>query len=85
MADGDYILSGGKFVPAIAGSSLPAGKAYISVPSGAREIDIVFSGATAVSELKAAETDGVIYNLNGVRVAKAQKGIYIQNGKKIVK
>ena len=29
--------------------------------------------------------DGGIYNLNGVRVQKAQKGLYIINGKKVVK
>ena len=28
--------------------------------------------------------DGIIYNLQGVRVSKAQKGIYIINGKKVV-
>lgn len=85
MADGDYILKGGKFVPAIAGTTLPAGKAYLSVPAGAREINLVLGGATAISEQKTVEADGAIYNLNGVRVDKAQKGIYIQNGKKIVK
>ena len=85
MADGDYILSSGKFVPALSSSSLPAGKAYLSVPAGAREINLVFSGATAVSELEAFENDGAVYNLNGMSVTKAQKGIYIQNGKKIVK
>jgi len=26
-----------------------------------------------------------IYNLNGQRVMKAQKGLYIQNGKKVVR
>ena len=29
--------------------------------------------------------DGAIYNLNGMRVKNAAKGIYIQNGKKIIK
>jgi hypothetical protein len=27
--------------------------------------------------------DGAIYNLSGQRVSRAQKGIFIQNGKKI--
>ena len=43
------------------------------------------SDATAISELKAADVDGAVYNLSGVRVKKAQKGVYILNGKKIVK
>jgi len=45
-----------------------------------------------IDAVKAIEADGVelgntvegIYNLSGVRVQKAQKGIYIKNGKKIV-
>lgn len=85
MADGDYILKGGKFVRATAESVLPAGKAYISVPAGARELEFVYSGATAISELKAAEVNDAVYNLSGVRVKSAQKGVYILNGKKIVK
>ena len=36
-----------------------------------------------VEEVKANE-DGAIYNLQGVRVSKPCKGIYIQGGKKIV-
>ena len=33
----------------------------------------------------ATEQNDAIYNLNGVRVQKAQKGIFIINGKKVVK
>ena len=29
--------------------------------------------------------DDAIYNLNGMRVKNAGKGIYIQNGKKVIK
>ena len=50
-------------------------------------LDIVFDGdATAIQNLTVEdEKTGDIYNLNGVRVKSAQKGIYIQNGKKYVK
>jgi len=42
------------------------------------------TGIEAIQTVKAAE-NAPIYNLNGVRVANAaQKGIYIQNGKKFV-
>jgi hypothetical protein len=42
--------------------------------------------ATAIQGFKAeAESNAPIYNLNGVRVNKAGKGVYIQNGKKFVK
>ena len=50
-------------------------------------LDIVFDGdATAIQNLTVEdEKTGDIYNLNGVRVQKAGKGVYIQNGKKYVK
>jgi hypothetical protein len=38
-----------------------------------------------INHLGEKKTDGAIYNLNGVRVQKAQKGIFIINGKKVVK
>lgn len=41
-----------------------------------------FTGIEGVET--AAENNGAIYNLQGVRVNKAQKGLYIQNGKKYV-
>ena len=44
------------------------------------------NGATAIQKVEnATENNGAIYNLQGVRVNNAQKGIYIQNGKKFVK
>ena len=44
------------------------------------------SDVTAIKQFEAAKTeDGAIYNLQGVRVNKAGKGIFIQNGKKFVK
>jgi hypothetical protein len=41
---------------------------------------------TAIQSVKAiaSETDGAIYNLSGQRVSSPSKGIYIQNGKKII-
>ena len=85
MTEGDFILKDGKFVPAVSGSTLPVGKAYINVPAGARSINLVFGETTGISETITVETSEAIYNLSGVRVKQAQKGLYIQNGKKIVK
>ena len=49
---------------------------------------ITYSEATAIETVKTAEEtsleNAVIYNLNGQRVDKAQKGLYIVNGKKVV-
>jgi hypothetical protein len=45
----------------------------------------------AIEEIEAFEAgnktmgDGMIYNLNGQRVMKPSKGIYIVNGKKVLK
>jgi len=49
---------------------------------------ITFTEATGIETVKTAEEtsleNAVIYNLNGQRVDKAQKGLYIVNGKKVV-
>ena len=31
-----------------------------------------------------AENDGVVYNMQGIRVQQANKGVYIINGKKVI-
>lgn len=56
-------------------------------PKAPEAIDIVIgnaaTGIDAVENIEEAQ-DGAIYNLQGVQVKKAQKGLYIQNGKKII-
>ncbi len=60
--------------------------------AGAPELEVVFEGdenfdanLTGIDEVKAADKNSdAIYNLQGVRVNKAQKGLYIINGKKFV-
>lgn len=51
-----------------------------------RFIAIENDDATAITAIEAADAiqNGVIYNLSGQRVVKPLKGIYIQNGKKIL-
>lgn len=63
------------------------GKLNTSAP----ELEVVFEGdenfdanTTGIETVKAAESNDAIYNLQGVRVNNAQKGIYIMNGKKVV-
>jgi len=42
--------------------------------------------ATAIQKVENENTEnGEVYNLQGVRVKNAQKGIFIQNGKKVVR
>lgn len=47
----------------------------------------IYTGNTTVgiSEIQQQAEQGPVYNLNGQRVQKAQKGLYIENGKKVVK
>ena len=49
------------------------------------DFDIVISLAVGINEVQAEGQQGTVYNLNGQRVQKAQKGLYIENGKKVVK
>lgn len=59
---------------------------YIKANTPSDRLDIVVKGeeATAIKGINAAEKKGAIYNLNGMRVNKAGKGVYIQDGKKYV-
>jgi hypothetical protein len=43
-----------------------------------------YDPTTGISIVKTAIENGAIYNLNGQKVNKAQKGLYIINGKKVV-
>ncbi len=68
------------------GATIPAGKAYLNAAAGAR-LSIVFEDeSTGISTIENANIlgNGAIYNLNGQRVEKAQKGLYIIDGKKVM-
>ena len=63
------------------------GLAYLAVPQAqaANVKGFSFDGTqTGISGVEATTAKGAIYNLNGQRVEKAQRGIYIQNGKKFI-
>ncbi len=51
-----------------------------------KAIKVVFDGeATGIKEITSENTKAEIFDLSGRRVAKAQKGVYIINGKKVIK
>ncbi|MBQ2211247.1 MAG: Ig-like domain-containing protein [Prevotella sp.] len=52
--------------------------------SEAVNINGIVTGIEAAKINTDMQTDGAIYNLQGVRVSKATKGIYIINGKKVI-
>lgn len=65
-----------------------ANKAYLpATASSARFLSFDFGTETAIENIEGAEngSNAVIYDLSGRRVQKAQKGLYIVNGKKVVK
>lgn len=83
-----YILGNGSegtaFYPCQAGS-LPINKAYLL---GNGESAIVMNFGNAVTGINAiaapASAKAPIFDLSGRRVVKATKGLYIQNGKKVI-
>ena len=61
-----------------------ANRCYLTVAGGSVKAFFFDGDETAVSSVKADELQGAtIYNLAGQRVSKAQKGVYIINGKKV--
>ena len=84
--------SGGKeqfFKVRTAGMEVPANNAYLAIPKAqAKGIDVIgLNGdATGISTIENADMqNSEVYNLQGQKVNRAQKGVYIVNGKKIVK
>ena len=68
--------------------TLQAGKGYLKVSESAgsaKQNFIAFEETTGVKAIEVnSNADNAIYNLQGVRVANPQKGIYVKNGKKYV-
>jgi hypothetical protein len=65
-----------------------AGKAYLPVEDDAEARFLVFDFGTetAIESVEAeAATDAIVYDLAGRRVKAAQKGLYIVNGKVVIK
>ena len=90
MAENDfYLLSGGKaFAPVLGPGTLKAHQCYLIFfkQSGARTIQLVFEDATGITTVSGSPADAPLYDLNGRRVTKpAKKGVFIKDGKKVVK
>ena len=69
------------------GATIPAGKAYLNAPTAGARLSIVFDDeTTGIVNLPTANSkgEGAVYNLNGQRVQKAQKSLYIIDGKKVM-
>ncbi|MBQ9641497.1 MAG: hypothetical protein IJV06_08045 [Bacteroidaceae bacterium] len=89
---GSFVLYNGDkgvgFYKTTAEFTVGANTAYLPALGGdakARFISLDEGTATAITAVEAVtNNNGVIYNLRGQRVAQPTKGIYIQNGKKIL-
>lgn len=74
MTDGSWLNNDNK-------AYLPASE----VPNEAKGLSFVFDTETSIKGIDAAKADNSIYDLSGRRVKNAQKGIFIVNGKKVIK
>ena len=91
-ADGtQYILANGGsgigFYKAKSGTTIAAGKAYLSSSAGSPALTFVFEGGTTgITDVKNSNTVSGFnfFNLKGQRVAQPTKGLYIVNGKKVI-
>ena len=87
----NYFLKDGLFCLSDGTATIGANKAYLRLPvstAGARaviyyETDDGYTGVMDVMEDRH-ESEDVYYNLNGQRVDNPKKGLYIQNGKKVM-
>lgn len=87
VPEDDYFVGNGAIYKSAGTTSIKAFRAYIHAKSeAARVAKLVIDGeeTTAIEGLEIVNSNnGKIYNLNGQLVEKAQKGLYIVNGKKV--
>lgn len=68
--------------------AIPAGKCWLTLPEEAHAVaSFRLPNPTAIESIpsESANSQNVIYDLSGRKVQKAQKGVYIQKGRKLVK
>jgi len=86
-----FLSTEGEFIKVqAAGGTLGANRAYLPIKtsdlSANSKVTIVFADdATGINEVNAAAKSGKIYNLQGIEVKNATNGLYIVNGKKVIK
>ena len=96
VPEADIFLSGNKFWYSKGQTTTKAFRGYFEFDDVLDEFDaaevkmnLVLDNTTKIENIDSELSNGVIYNLNGVKVGTDQKnlgkGIYIVNGKKIVK
>lgn len=84
---GNYVVSSNNLHLVDSEVSLKGYRGYfnVSVPAPVKSLALNFDDADVIKALEAAENEKpVIYNLAGQRLSKAQKGVNIINGKKVL-
>ena len=88
VAEGDYFIGNGALYKSAGSTSMKAFRAYLQCKEANAEvkmfIDDVETGISSIDNGQLTMDNAKIYNLAGQRVSKAQKGLYIVNGKKIL-
>lgn len=89
IAEGNYFINDGKLYKSNGNTSMKSFRAYLKPKADADvRVDLYIDGiATGIEAINAdmpKSSDNAIYNLNGQRVQKAQRGLYIMDGKKVL-
>ena len=87
LADGIWFVGNGALYKSAGSTNMKGFRAYLEGKTAtSNPVKLYIDGLeTAIEEINGETAkDAVIYNLAGQRVNKAQKGIYIQNGKKVL-
>jgi len=95
---GNYVISGNKIHKVVAGEgddhvTIGQYRAYITLTSisalaeAARGANFISfeDETTGINSFTSTQNDGVVYDLQGRKVAQPTKGLYIVNGKKVIK
>ena len=87
IAAGDYFISANKLYKSSGATTISGTRAYLHAKSaGVKAMLFIDDEATSIDAINGVEAEnGVIYNIAGQRMNKAQKGINIVNGKKVLK
>lgn len=85
-----FILANGKhgvgfYKLSSANRTIHGFRAYYTAPAEAQAVSafLLENNVTGIEEIETSADKAPIYDLSGRRVAKAEKGVYIQNGRKI--
>lgn len=84
---GGYVFNGNTFQYTADDVVTSAFQAYLTAAGEQpQEVTLLIIDATSITDLKGSnDLNGIIYNLSGQRLMKAQKGINIINGKKYIR